>query len=75
MGKTRVLVRKATLASFSPYLALATGIIVPALFWARTVTEKLNSIKDNHLAHIEAHTAKTNDLLIEIRTILRGNKE
>jgi hypothetical protein len=34
------------------------------------VTEKLSSIKDNHLTHIEKHTEETTKLLTEIKTIL-----
>jgi hypothetical protein len=62
------------LSSIAPYLGIGTAVIVPALFWARSVTEKLSSIKDNHLAHIERHTSTTNDLLIEIKTILQERK-
>jgi hypothetical protein len=63
------------ISSITPYLGIGTGIVVPALFWARNVTEELNSIKDNHLAHIEAHTSKTNELLVEIRTILQERQK
>ena len=59
------------ISSIAPYIGIGTGIVVPILFWARSVSEKLNLIKDNHLAHIEAHASKTNELLVEIRTILQ----
>jgi hypothetical protein len=65
-----------TLLTIAPYAGLATGVVIPVLLWARSVSEQLTFIRDNHLAHIEAHTSKTNELLIEIKTILveRGDK-
>lgn len=59
------------ISSVAPYIGIGTGIVVPVLFWGRSVSEKLNLIKDNHLHHIEAHTSKTNELLVEIKTILQ----
>lgn len=60
----------ANILTAAPYIGLATGVFIPVLLWARSVSEQLTFIRDNHLAHIEAHTSKTNELLIEIRTIL-----
>jgi hypothetical protein len=59
-----------TIISVAPYVGLATGVFIPVLLWARSVSEQLTFIRDNHLAHIESHVSKTNELLIEIRTIL-----
>jgi hypothetical protein len=59
-----------TILNIAPYVGLGTGVFIPVLLWARSVSEQLTFIRDNHLAHIEAHTSKTNELLIEIKTIL-----
>lgn len=59
-----------SILNIAPYVGLATGVFIPVLLWARSVSEQLTFIRDNHLAHIEAHTSKTNELLIEIKTIL-----
>ncbi len=53
------------------WISTITAVIIPGVLWAAWLSYAVREVKNNHLTHIEANTATTNERLIEIATILR----
>lgn len=62
------------IAAISPFVGvggfLLFTVLLPIIFWGRRVEEKLDTIKNNHLAHVEENTARMSDSLIRAVTLL-----
>lgn len=74
-----------TVKNISPFIGsfsfVVFTLLIPAVLWARrmeakvdatgtNIDDRLSTITDNHLHHLQENTQRTNDILIEIKTIL-----
>lgn len=54
-----------TFTSLSPYISLG-GVVLAIITWGRDLTRKIETIKSNHLAHVEQYTEETRTQVAEL---------